>query len=236
MPAPNSQAIHPIAVRRSSSRVAYFDSALPDDLADVLWLKPEDLLTHGEPLRWVVRRTVMIEWESHKYVIKHYVEQSRRHAFKHLFQPCRAQLTWAFMRRLADAGIATPRPVACIENRWGPLRRDSYLMYPYIEGVTLNSYFADNAVNKRSSVHDVWQQLHLLWRQLAQLRASLEDANFGNFIVSPVGRLWLIDLDKSRFHRLAFIAHRNQQRCWRELISCASNWKITPADAVATSN
>ena len=56
---------------------------------------------------------------SQSLVLKHYVEPSRRHALKQMVLPSRAWKTWDFSHRLADSGVATPRPVACIENRWG---------------------------------------------------------------------------------------------------------------------
>jgi thiamine kinase-like enzyme len=54
------------------------------------------------------------------------------------------------------------------------------------------------------------------------LRASLADTNVGNFIVCPGGRLWVIDLDKACFHRLAFTAARQQQRAWEQLLRSAA--------------
>jgi hypothetical protein len=57
-----------------------------------------------------------------------------------------------------------------------------------------------------------------MWRRLKELRVSLGDTNLSNFIVSPVGQLWVIDLDKARFHRLSYVAARNQQIRWQQLL------------------
>jgi hypothetical protein len=211
-----------LVIRRSFTRAAYCDPALPDDLLETLWQRPEILVETGERLRWKVRRTVLVEWASRKYVLKHYVEQSRRHSLARLIQPCRARITWSFTRRLADAGIATPRPVACIENRWGKLRRDSFLMYPYVEGATLRTYFDNQAKQSPSTYGGLWQQLDVLWQQLTRMRVSLADMNPGNFIVCPAGQLWLIDLDKGRFHRVAYVGARYQQRRWKRLLQRAA--------------
>jgi hypothetical protein len=211
------------ATRRSFFRVAYCDPTLPGKLQESLWRNPHSLVTAGEQLRFRgARRTVRFEWQSQPYVLKHYAEPTRRHAAKQLVQSSRAWRTWAFTHRLADSGIATPRPVACIENRVGPLRRDSYLMYPYVEGRTLRSYFAVEAKQSPALHEQLWQQVNDVWQRLVELRASLEDTNLNNFIVCPAGRLWLIDLDKSRFYRSATVAARHQNRAWERLLRSAS--------------
>jgi hypothetical protein len=54
------------------------------------------------------------------------------------------------------------------------------------------------------------------------LRVSLGDTNVANFIVGPTGQLWLIDLDKSRFHRAPEVAAPHQKRAWSQLLRSAS--------------
>jgi hypothetical protein len=90
-------------------------------------------------------------------------------------------------------------------------------MYPYVEGRTLRSYFSNEARESRSVADDLWRQLAELWQQLEKLQVSLEDANTGNFIVCPAGRIWVIDLDRASFHRQAYTASRQQQRGWKKL-------------------
>src|SRR3954469_15973921 len=165
------------ATRRSFARVAHYHTSLPNDLVAVLWTKPESLLDRGELLRCRgARRTVRLEWNGQPFVLKRYVEPTWRHAAKQLITQSRAAATWKFTHRLADAGIATPRPVARVENRFGLLRRDSYLMYPYVEGCTLRSYFADEAKQSLSMSERIRQQIHDLWRRLQELKVSLGDA------------------------------------------------------------
>jgi tRNA A-37 threonylcarbamoyl transferase component Bud32 len=219
-----------IATRRSFARVAHYDSSLPGDLVTTLWTSPASLVDCGQELRSNgARRTVRLIWNSQPFVLKHYVEPTRRHALKQAIQPSRASNTWKFTHRLADAGIATPRPVACVENRWGLLRRDSFLMYPFVEGRTLRTYFAGEAKQTPSIGDRLWQQLHELWQRLLDLRVSLGDTNLGNFIVGPAGQLWLIDLDKSRFHRAAATAAPHQQRAWQQLLRSAAKCESTDA-------
>jgi hypothetical protein len=203
---------------RSLSRVAHFAASLPAELKETLWQNPASLLSQGDDLRKKeARHTVRLTHGSQLLVLKHYVEPTRRHALKQLVQPSRAWKTWEFTQRLADLGVATPRPVACVENRWGLLRRDSYLMYPYVEGETLRHYFYE--AKKSPALHErLWRQVNDLWQRLAELRVGLNDTHLGNFIVSPAGQLWLIDLDKSRFFKRAAAATRHQERAWQQLL------------------
>src|SRR5262249_52888902 len=145
---------------RTFTRVSHFGTALPPDLASAISTSPGSLLAGGELLRANgARQTVRLIWNSQPYVIKHYVEPTRRHALKQLIEPSRAWSTWSFTHRLADAGVDTPRPVACIENRWGLLRRDSYLMYPFVEGRTLRSYFTAEAKQSPPLRDRLWRQV-----------------------------------------------------------------------------
>lgn len=211
-----------VTTRRSITRIAHLASDLPADLAEQLWCDPVALMKHGETLqRTGLRNTVRINWDDKQYVMKHY-QPSWWHAVRQLVTPSRAWATASATLKLVDGGVATPRPAACIENRWGALRRDSFLMYPYLEGRTLRSYFKNEAKQSRTVADSLWQQLHELWRRLERLQASLADTNTGNFIVCPEGRIWVIDLDKARFHRHAKSAARHQERGWKQLLRSAS--------------
>jgi tRNA A-37 threonylcarbamoyl transferase component Bud32 len=208
---------------RSFRRVAHVADSVPEDLADLLRSSPQALLDRAEVLRSNgARKTVRLDWHGEPFVIKHYVEPTWRHALKQTIQTSRARTTWLFTHRLADAGVTTPRPVACVENRLGFLRLDSYLMYPHVEGRTLRTYFAGEAKQSAPTRDQLWQQLNALWERLVELRVSLGDTNLGNFIVCPAGKLWLIDLDKSRFHRRAAAAAPYQERAWKQLLRSAA--------------
>lgn len=232
MPPTTTNATPPIVGRQSFRRIAHLDAALPTDLTDILWHNPASLLDGGEPLRESdARCTVRLTWHGQTFVLKHSVEPTLRHTVRQLVRPSRAWTTWNFTHRLADAGIATPRPVACVENVWGPLRRDSFLMYPYVEGRTLRSLFVGEAKQSPELHARLWKQVDTLWQQLLALNVSLGDTNFGNFIVSPDGRLWLIDLDKSRFHKTARAAAPHQLRARTQLLRSAKKCGALPSAA-----
>jgi len=170
-------------------RAAIFDPELPSDLMERLWRDPAAVLASGELMRRTgLRRTVRIDWNSKQYVLKQY-RPTYWHFIRQLLSRSWASLTFKSTVRLLNAGIPTPRPVACIENRWGNFRRDSFLMYEYVEGVTLRSYLKGKARHARPLTESLTRQVRELWQQLADLRASLDDTHTGNFIVCPAGRL-----------------------------------------------
>lgn len=204
-----------IRTLRSWTRVAYMDALVPTGLAEALWHSPREVVGIGAPLRNVgARCTVRLEWENRSYVLKHYVEPTLRHALKQNISRSRARVTWNTAARLIEAGIATPRPVACVENRFGLFRGDSFLMYPYIEGQTLASFVQCDGFQCNPLLEGIRRQLVSLWSRLHQVRIALTDTNLKNFIVTNTGQLWVIDVDKVRFHRLAMTASRYHRRAW----------------------
>lgn len=215
-------ALQRLQTRFSWWRSFHGDAELPADLADALWHSPQTVMAKSEPLRKVgVRSTVRLNWGDRQFVIKHYVEPTFRHTLKQTVTRSRAWRTWSTAHRLADAGVATPRPVACLENRFGPFRGDSYLMYPYVEGCTLRSYLGCEEPAGKPVIEAIREQLVEFWSRLKQLRVSLADTNLQNFIVGDAGRLWVIDVDKARFHRVAYLASRHHERAWTQLTRSA---------------
>src|ERR1700704_2360022 len=111
-----------IASRQTFHRAAHYDPSLPHDLVTMLWNNPASLGNPGKRLQAKgARRTVLLEWNSQPFVLKHYREPTRRHALKQLIQPSRAWKTWDFPHRLLQGGGATPPPPAPVAKSWGLL-------------------------------------------------------------------------------------------------------------------
>lgn len=208
----------PTHVRRCSTRVLRYNSSLPAAFVEELWRAPQQLLAAGTTMRKTekLRATVVVEWESNRYVVKHYGNRSLRHALKHSLIGSQARQSFRLGCRLADAGLRTPRPVACLERREGLTRRDSYLVYPFAEGRSLLHSITEGHLGDLQ-IEQVARKLKALFRQLIALKVGLRDANTGNFIITPDSQLWIIDLDDSRVHRLRSIAHVRLHRRWKQL-------------------
>jgi tRNA A-37 threonylcarbamoyl transferase component Bud32 len=211
--------------RETNRRRAYLDRQIPNELREHLWRDPESLLEHGETMRLTgQRRTVRLTWEGKQYVLKHY-RPTWWHFVRQLPIRSWAVDTFRATIRLIKAGIATPRPVACVENRWGHFRRDSFLMYEYVEGRTLRSYLQDD--DSPSLAGHLSRQIGDIFHRLENLRASLDDTHTGNFIVCPAGQVWVIDLDNTDFHHSTYVATKRQERGWEQFLRSAAKCGTT---------
>lgn len=74
-------------------------------------------------------------------IIKIHKYKSMWHRIKRLFRKTRADRSWEYSFLFNENGIRTPRPIAYKETRIGPLRRDSYFIYEWIDGIDGEQYF-----------------------------------------------------------------------------------------------
>ena len=84
--------------------------------------------------------------EGEAFVVKRYNIKSRPHAIGRMWRPTRAQRAWQNAHRLRMLGIPTFQPIALIERRVGPFRRDAYLVMRDIGGVDLRERFANKHI------------------------------------------------------------------------------------------
>jgi hypothetical protein len=193
------------------------DASLAEEFATNLWNRTEAIVARGVVLRKTrLRSAVLVEADGCMYVIKHYFPRSLRFSLKQRIIGSQAYRSYRVGRVLSEAGVRTPRPVACIEHRWRGLHRDCFLVYPHVEGGSLRSSINQGYLND-FEIASAWRQLRSLWEQLISLRVGLRDANIGNFIVDSTGMLWLIDLDDCCIHRSATLAHARLQNRWYQL-------------------
>lgn len=194
----------PNLVRTSSTRIMHHNASLPEDLVEALWEQPERILDSGTVMRKThLKSAVKIEYGSRSYVMKHYFERSLAFALKKTLRGTQARNAFELGCTLADAGIKTPRPMAYVDNIREGLRRDCFLLYPFVEGLSLRSAINEGHMDDADVARAI-DQVEELWNRLIELRVALYDANAGNFVVSPKGELWLIDLDDSRIRSALF--------------------------------
>lgn len=139
-------------------------------------------------------------------VIKRYNIKNLRHLLGRLWRPSRAAQSWLAGHRLAFYGIATPAPLALLEERCGPLRRRAWLLTACCPGVGLDRHFADGRAPNAAE----GAALRQLFADLARQAISHGDLKANN-LLWHAGRIWLIDLDACRQHR----CRHAWQRAWR---------------------
>ncbi|MBI4987960.1 MAG: hypothetical protein HZC23_03975 [Rhodocyclales bacterium] len=139
----------------------------------------------------------LVELNGRKLVIKRYNIKGAGHALSRAWRPSRAWHSWIEAHRLGFLGIATPRPLALIERRLGPLRGRAWLVTEYCEGPNLQTRLAERAGNGAPA--RVKEAVRTLFARLAAERISHGDLKATNFLCHG-DDLAVLDLDAMRQH------------------------------------
>lgn len=153
-------------------------------------------------------------------VIKRYNLKHWRHALSRLWRPSRAWHSWQAAVRLHFYGVATPRPLGLAEARFGPLRRQAWLVTAHCGGTDLLRHL-DPARPPGPAEADA---LRRLFDALNRARITHGDLKATNLLWHD-GEVVLIDLDAVRQHDNPHRYARAWQRDRRRLLR---NW---PADS-----
>ena len=205
---------------RTWRHVFEFVDDLPETLRERLVQAPDDLLESGTLLKSGNRCTVAhLEVDGRAYVLKRYNLKDRFHTLAHALLPTRASRCWRFGRMLNAAGLASPRPLAFLEERLGPLRGRCYLLTEAIAAGWLYDYVRDPARTDEELSLCAGRFAHL-WHRLGELRLTHGDAKSYNFLVDASGRIWTIDLDGMQQHHTTGgferARRRDRQRFFRD--------------------
>lgn len=159
-----------------------------------------------------------------RVVIKRYNMKDVLHRLSRLLRPTRAAASWANAHRLQLLGIATPKPVALIEQRsfslfGNGLRGKAYFLSEYVDAPDMVAFFAETT-DKNQRVNCIQQLVQLLYR-LHLLNISHGDMKYSNIKVVD-GMPMLIDLDSMQQHTCAYFAQKAHARDLRRFMQ---NWQ-----------
>lgn len=159
---------------------------------------PDAWIEQGIPLKRGRSATLaLVELEGRKLVIKRYNIKGAGHAVSRAWRPSRAWHSWVEAHRLRFLGIATPRPLALIERRLGPLRGRAWLITEHCEGQSLQERLAAHA--ESGAPARVKEAVRMLFARLAAERLSHGDLKATNFLCCG-DELVVLDLDAMRRH------------------------------------
>jgi len=159
---------------------------------------PDAWLEQGEALKRGRSATLArVELEGRKLVIKRYNIKGAGHALSRAWRPSRAWHSWIEAHQLRFLGIATPRPLALIEHRLGPLRGRAWLVSEYCEGPNLQTRLDGHA--ESGAPARVKEAVRALFARLAAERISHGDLKATNFLCCG-DELVVLDLDAMRRH------------------------------------
>ena len=131
-------------------------------------------------------------------VIKRYNIKNAWHGLNRAFRVSRAALSWANAHRLMISDIATPKPLALLEERFGCLRRRAYFLSEYIEAPDAMQFFSQSASPEDKekvacNIATLFHRLYLFGYSHGDFKAT----NIKIVNLAPV----LIDLDGMQAHR-----------------------------------
>jgi tRNA A-37 threonylcarbamoyl transferase component Bud32 len=162
----------------------------------------------------------------HTLVVKRYNIKGFAHRISRLFRATRAAVSWKNAHRLEMCGILTPKPVALIEERFGPLRGRAWYVSAYVQGddaLVLCNPPAGGLIDAQAAAESVVALL----KRMTHCRISHGDMKGNNFILSKQGAA-VIDLDAMRQH-VHEPGFRRSQR--RDLHRFMRNWQACPETA-----
>lgn len=130
-------------------------------------------------------------------IVKRYNIKSFWHGLNRAFRVSRAAKSWANAYRLIISNIATPKPLALVEERFGCFRRRAYYVSEYIDAPDVMQFFeqSTNPQNKETVAHN----LAALFYKLYLLKFSHGDCKATNIKIVNLAPV-LIDLDGMQDH------------------------------------
>jgi tRNA A-37 threonylcarbamoyl transferase component Bud32 len=218
--------LNPRTIRRwSVTRNLTCDADLPDELIKTLWDGDVDRLVFSATPLQVKDRCIVVRLAHAQgpFLVKRHTWGGLSRTVRSAWRASAARGCMQWGRQLAGIGVPTPRPRACVEQRFGPFGYRSYLMTDFVEGTSLYRFIRDRNP-PRDVLADLARQVSGIWANLVAHGISHNDMKPENFIVDPSGRVWLIDLERVRIHHNLRRMQRRQisdievflhRRAWR---------------------
>jgi (heptosyl)LPS beta-1,4-glucosyltransferase len=207
-----------------------WDASLPPEFVERIWRDPHALLAEGVTLQDKPRCTVVrLDDPAGSFVWKHHNWGTIRRTIKRSLSRSTARKSWLDGLFLSEAGVPTPRPRAFIERQLGPFQRCSYILTDYVPGTSLYRLMRFGCPAP-AMIQDLARQVASIWQQLDDLRVWHNDFKTENLLVDPQGKLWIIDLERTRrYHNV----HRMRCRQARDVADLLHprNWRAHPEAA-----
>lgn len=223
-----------ICVTQSFTRFLAVNRARQSPELDRMLENPDACLNAPDCIRLKNGNTCtvgLMESGDRKIVIKRYNIKNLRHGMNRLLRQTRACVSWSNAHLLGMLGIATATPLALIERRLGPLRREAYFLAAFAEGPDIAEIFADAGIGMERKQEVADQAAHLLYR-LYLLGIEHGDFKATNLKIVD-GKPLLLDLDVMRLRRKTAWF---EQRHARDLRRFLKNWQQDQATLLMMKN
>lgn len=138
-------------------------------------------------------------------VVKRYNHKGFIHSLRHTMKKSRARQGWLHAHRLIMLQVATPKPLAFIENRMGLLLWQSYLVTEYVRGPKLCDFLRDKRISPEAHA-TISRQITETLEKIGKYRISHGDLKHSNILIGEKGPV-LTDLDSMKTHKLDWTYH-----------------------------
>jgi serine/threonine protein kinase len=144
-----------------------------------------------------------LHWNGQDVVVKRYNHKGLVHSLRHCIKGSRARRGWLHGHRFRMLKIATPKPLAYIEQYKGKLIWQSYLVTEYVKGQKLYDFLQDDKINSQRRSNAI-QQVKKLLDKMGKHHITHGDLKHTNILITKNGPV-LTDLDSMRAHRWNWI-------------------------------
>jgi len=148
-------------------------------------------------------------WNGKEVVVKRYNHKGFIHSLRHTIKKSRTRRGWLHGHRLGMLDIATPKPLAYIEQYKGKLVWKSYLITEYVEGQKLYDFLRDDNITEQQWLNKIQQVVKLL-DKMGKYRITHGDLKHTNILITDNGPV-LTDLDGMKVHKWTWI-HKHRRR------------------------
>ncbi|KPL22647.1 MAG: hypothetical protein AMJ75_07660 [Phycisphaerae bacterium SM1_79] len=140
-----------------------------------------------------------LKWNDKDVVVKRYNHKGWIHSLRHTIKSSRARRAWLHAHRLAMLQIPTPKPLAYIEQRKGPLLWKCYLVTEHVQGQKLYYFLRDRRVTEAERSAATRQVVEML-ENIGKYKISHGDLKHSNILITDHGPT-ITDLDGMKVHR-----------------------------------
>ena len=180
--------------QKNQSRFMVAKRELYTEQMAVALQNPDALISEGHLLKNGNTATVArVDIAGQPYVLKRYNIKKPLNVLIRSLMWSRAAVSWRNGLVLEMLGIPTAKSYALIEERWGPMRRRSYLLSEYIEAPQAWDIF-ENEKYDEGAKKDWANKIYDLFSLLKSSQISHGDLKAQNILCPPEGPIF-IDLD-----------------------------------------
>lgn len=224
-----------VSLKQSPFRRIVFDSHLASHVVDLLWDDPDEFLAAGQRVTQddygaVARVPIHAPSPDGHFknnaigLLKRFNLRGVMHTLTRLMLFTRGSRSWTYGRELLDAGVGTARPLAMVEDRLGPFRFRSFVLTEQVEGTPLPEFLAKTELNTLE-LDRLAGQFARIWHTLGELRIVHGAMHASNFLVTPEGKLTLVNLDGTWRHWFDVTFLHRRDRDWLRFMKA---WRGQP--------